>query len=158
MAFRGEVHSVRQALALMGENEIRRWCRLAGMFEMSEDRPSELLLSALIRARFAESLGAHIEHGSADLFLLGLLSMMDAILEIPMSAILEGLALDDDSARLLLEHDGTLKPIHDLVVAVESGIWPSVVRSCRAIGIQESVAAQCYSNAIAWAQSLLALT
>ena len=69
----------------MGEDEIRRWCKLAGMFEMSRGRPSELLLSALVRARFAELLGTRIQHGEADL-LLGMLSLMDAILEIPMSA------------------------------------------------------------------------
>ena len=156
MAFRGEVHTVRQALTLMGENEIRRWCRLAGMFEMSHGRPGELLLSALVRARFAESLGARIEHGSADLFLLGLLSIMDAILEIPMSAILEGLTLDQESTCLLLEHQGSLKPIHELVLSIEAGAWPSVVQSCRELHVDESFAAECYSNAIAWAQSLVA--
>ena len=54
-----------------------------------------MLLSALVRARFAESLGACIQHDGADLFLVGLLSMMDAILEIPMSAVIEGLPLDE---------------------------------------------------------------
>ena len=156
IAFRGEVHPVRQALTLLGENEIRRWCRLAGMFEMSQGRPGELLLSALVRARFAESLGARLEHDSADLFLLGMLSMMDAILEIPMSAILEGLSLDEDSTRLLLDHEGSLKSIFELILAVEAGAWPSVVEGCRAAGIEEDFAAECYSNAMAWAQSLTA--
>jgi c-di-GMP-related signal transduction protein len=154
VAFRGEVRSVRQALTLMGENEIRRWCRLAGMFEMSHNRHSELLLSVLIRARFAESLGARIPHGGVDLFLVGLLSMMDAILELPMSAILDGLSLDDDSKQLLLEHQGNLGPFFDLVVAVESGTWPAVVELCRQFHLEESFAAECYSTAMTWAQAL----
>jgi len=154
VAFRGEVHSVRQALTLLGEDEIRRWCRLAGMFEMSHGRPSELLLSALVRARFAELLGARIPHRDADLFLLGILSLMDAILEIPMSAIIGGLSLDEDSTKLLLEHEGNLRPFFELVVAVESGAWQSVVQGCRHFDLQEDFAAQSYSSAMTWAHSL----
>jgi EAL and modified HD-GYP domain-containing signal transduction protein len=154
VAFRGEVRTVRQALTLMGENEIRRWCRLAGMFEMSQNRPSELLLSSLVRARFAESLSTRIPHGDVDLFLVALLSMMDAILEIPMSAILDGLSLDEDSAQLLLEHQGSLRPVFELIETVESGTWPAVVESCRQFHIEEEFAAQCYSTAMAWAQAL----
>ena len=156
VAFRGEVRSVRHALTLMGEDEIRRWCRLAGMFEMSRGRPSELLLSALVRARFAELLGARIQHGEADLFLLGMLSLMDAILEIPMTAILEGLPLDEDSIKLLLEHEGSLRNFFELITAVETGTWNSVIQSCSQLHVQEEVAAQCYSSAMAWAHSLTA--
>ena len=47
VGIRCEVRSVRQALGLLGDDEIRRWCRLAGMFEMSKGQPGELLLSAL---------------------------------------------------------------------------------------------------------------
>jgi EAL and modified HD-GYP domain-containing signal transduction protein len=43
---RGEVRSVNQALTILGENELRRWCRLAGAFELSGDRPSDLILAA----------------------------------------------------------------------------------------------------------------
>lgn len=151
---RGEVRTVRQAFTLMGEDELRRWCRLAGMFEMANGRPGELLLSALVRARFAESLGARIEHDGADLFLLGVLSMMDSILEIPMSAIVEGLPLNEQARRLLLEHDGELAEIYQLVSAVEAGAWKLVIDSCGQLGVPEDFAAGCYSEAMAWAQSL----
>ena len=153
---RGEVRTVRQAFTLMGDDELRRWCRLAGMFEMSKGRPGELLLSALVRAKFAELLGARIEHDGADLFLLGVLSMMDAILEIPMSAVIEGLPLDERTRQLLLEHDGELAAIYKLVSAVEAGAWNLVVDSCGELGVREDFAAGCYSEAMAWAQSLAA--
>jgi len=153
---RGEVRTVRQAFTLMGEDELRRWCRLAGMFEMAKGRPGELLLSALVRARFAESLGARIEHDGADLFLLGVLSMMDSILEIPMSAVIEGLPLNQRARRLLLEHDGELAGIYQLVAAMEAGAWKMVIESCAELGVPEDFAAGCYCEAMAWAQSLAA--
>jgi len=153
---RGEVRTVRQAFTLMGEDELRRWCRLAGMFEMAKGRPGELLLSALVRARFAESLGARIEHDGADLFLLGVLSMMDSILEIPMSAVIEGLPLNQRARRLLLEHDGEFAGIYQLVAAMEAGAWKMVIESCAELGVPEDFAAGCYCEAMAWAQSLAA--
>jgi len=153
---RGEVRTVRQAFTLMGEDELRRWCRLAGMFEMSKGRPGELLLSALVRARFAELVGARIEHHGTDLFLLGVLSMMDAILEVPMSVVIDGLPLDERARRLLLEHDGELAPLFELVTAVEAGMWQMVVRWCGEVGVPEDFAAGCYGEAMQWAQSLAA--
>jgi c-di-GMP-related signal transduction protein len=153
---RGEVRTVRQAFTLLGEDELRRWCRLAGMFEMSKGRPGELLLSALVRARFSELVGARIEHDGADLFLIGLLSMMDAILEIPMSAVIEGLPLDEESRNLLLRHEGGLAPLYELVGAVEAGAWKLVLQLCVEIGVAEEFAAGCYCEAMAWAQSLAA--
>ena len=154
VGIRCEIHSVCQALCMLGDDEIRRWCRLSGMFEMANGRPDDLLLSALVRARFAELLGERIEHEGADLFLLGLLTLMDTILEIPMSAIINGLSLDKPSETFLLEHEGSLLPIFELVFAVETGAWNSVIRSCRQLHVGEDFAAQSYSSAMAWAQAL----
>jgi len=153
---RGEVRTVRQAFLMMGDDELRRWCRLAGMFEMSKGKPGELRLSALVRARLAELLGSRIEHGASDLFLLGLLSLMDTILEIPVSAVIEGLPLDDEARKLLLEHDGALAPIYELILAMESGKWNQVSDACNAFGIGEGFAAECYAKAMEWAQTLTA--
>ena len=153
---RGEVRTIRQAFTLMGDNELRRWCRLAGMFEMSRGCPGELLLSTLVRARLAELLGARVEHGKTDLFLLGLLSMMDSILEIPMSAVIEGLALDEDLTMALLDHKGRLGPVCELIEALEMGIWHVVVERCGQLGVKEDFAAENYSKAMEWAQSLAA--
>ena len=111
-------------------------------------------MSALVRARFAELVGARIEHDGADLFLIGLLSMMDAILEIPMSAVIEGLPLNEESRNFLLRHEGGLAPLYELVAAVEAGAWKLVLQSCGETGIAEEFAAGCFCEAMAWAQSL----
>lgn len=154
LGIRCEVKTVRQALAFLGDNEIRRWCRLAGMFEMSQGRPSELMLSALIRARFLELIGKRTESSEHDLFLIGLLTQMDAVLEVPMPAILEGLHLEKEVEELLLDHTGPLQPLLDLIIAMESGLWGMVQQSCQQLGIEEDSAAAVYSSAISWAQEI----
>lgn len=151
---RGEVRTVNQALVLLGENELRRWCRLAGVFELSSGRPSDLILSALVRARLGELLQPHVEHTGADLFTVGLLSFMDAILQVPMSVVLNGLPLDPDSTAMLLDNEGPLLPFYRLVWAIESGAWGAVVRACDQLKLSEEYVAGCFSSAMGWAQSV----
>jgi EAL and modified HD-GYP domain-containing signal transduction protein len=133
---RGEVRTVNQALVLLGENELRRWCWLAGVFELSNGRPSDLILSALVRARLGELLQPHVEHIEADLFTVGLLSFMDAILQVQMSVVLNDLPLDPASTAMLLENEGPLLPFYRLIWAIESGAWapwfaPATSSNCR---------------------------
>jgi c-di-GMP-related signal transduction protein len=155
--FRDDVHSVRQALITLGEDPFRRWCRLAVIFEMSESRPSDLMLSALVRARFGELIGEKVEHGNSDLFLLGLLSLMDAILEIPMGMVLDGLPLDLEIKTLLLEHKGRLSPLFHLfhlLIAVDAGAWKTVVGLCNQLDIPEEYVAVSYRSAMEWAEAI----
>src|SRR5207247_522373 len=61
----------------------------------------ELVLSALVRARFCELLAPKVPQVSSDLFLMGLLSLMDAILEIPMTEVLDNVPLDQGTKAVL---------------------------------------------------------
>jgi EAL and modified HD-GYP domain-containing signal transduction protein len=152
---RGEIRSVSQALTFLGEAEVRRWIRLIGMLELSQNRPSDLALASLVRARFGELIGAKAKHGSTDLFQVGLFSVMDAILEIPMREVLEGLPLDHESKTLLLENKGPLLPVYNLILAVEAGVWPAIVSLARQLGLEEAFVAECHWNAMEWAQTVI---
>ena len=154
-ARRIEVKTISQALAILGENEIRRWCRLSGMLELSKNRPSDLAISALVRARFGELIGTRVEHGDSDLFQIGMLSMMDAILEIPMREVLEGLPLESEARTVLMENKGPLSLIYHLILAVEGGMWQSVAELSADLNIQQDFVAQAQWQAMEWAQSII---
>jgi len=155
---RGEVKSVNQALTILGEREIRRWCQLSGMLELSRNKPSDLALAALVRARFAELIGARVESGDSNLFQVGLLSLMDAILEIPMREVLEGLPLDESARTVLLENAGPLSPVYDLILAVETGVWSRVSALSSQLSLDQELIAQSHWAAMAWAQSIVNAT
>jgi len=155
---RGEVKSINQALTILGEDEIRRWCRLSGMLELSRNKPSDLALASLVRAQFAESIGAKVDSGDTDLFQIGLLSLMDAILEIPMREVLQGLPLEESAKTVLLEDKGPLSPVYDLMLAMEAGIWPRIEALSSQLGIEQDFVAQSYWNAMEWAQSVVTVT
>ncbi len=149
-----EVKNVRQALVILGENETRRWCQLSGMFELSRNKPSDLALAALVRARFAETIASRVDCGAADMFQVGLLSLMDAILEIHMRGVLDGLPLTPPARTVLLEHSGPLAPVYDLMLAVEAGIWPRVTALASQLRIDPDFIARAQWNAMEWAASV----
>ena len=79
--FKSQIHSVRHALSILGERDVRRWVRLVAAVGAGQDKPSDLVLSALVRAKFGELLAPRVPHGESNLFLMGLLSLIDAMLE-----------------------------------------------------------------------------
>jgi hypothetical protein len=87
--FANEIHSVRHAFAILGEREVRRWIRLVARLGAGRGKTTDLVLSAMVRARFYELVSPKIPHGDSDMFLMGMLSMMDVILEIPMFQVLD---------------------------------------------------------------------
>jgi len=149
-----EVHSIRHALTLLGEREVRRWVRLVATLAAGEKRSSELVVSAMVRARFCELLAPRVPHGESDLFLMGLLSMIDAILEIPMIRVLETIPLDHETKSVLLGAASKLRPLYDLMLAHESGDWTVTAERARQLGLNESEVAELYWQAMQWARQI----
>jgi c-di-GMP-related signal transduction protein len=154
--FRSEICSVRQALLILGENEMRRWCRLAVTIELAQSRTSDLMLSALTRAHFCELLGPHVVDGELDLFLLGLLSMMDAILEIPMASVVDALSINHEVKMALMQKECSLTPLYNLMLSVEAGEWYTVSHLCEEMHISESLVSESQWKAMEWAQQVSA--
>lgn len=152
--FRTEIRSIRHALAILGEREVRRWLRLVATLSAGQDKPSDLVLSALVRARFCELLASKVKHGESDLFLVGLLSMMDAILELPMGVVLEGISVDSDTKTVLLGQPSLLSPVYQLMLAQETGDWPGVSNANAQLHLPESLIAECHWKAMQWAREV----
>ena len=153
-AIQNEVHSIRHALTLLGEREVRRWVRLVATLTAGEKRSSELLVSAMVRARFCELLSPKVPHGEPDLFLLGLLSLIDAIMEIPMVRVLENLPVDRDTKTVLLGGNGKLRPLYDLMIAREAGDWDAMTNQARQLGLTDSDVSHAYWQAMQWARQI----
>ena len=153
-AFRSEIHSVRHALSILGERDLRRWVRLVAAVGAGQEKTSDLVLSALVRGRFGELLSPQVQHGESDLFLLGLLSLIDAMLEMPMADILDRISLDHATTSVLLGQESPLRPVFQVILAHESGDWDSAAALCQSLGLDpDSVAAQ-YWEAQKWAREL----
>jgi EAL and modified HD-GYP domain-containing signal transduction protein len=152
--FRSEIHSVRHALTILGERDLRRWVRLVATVGAGQDRPSDLVLSALVRGRFGELLAPVVPHGDSDLFLMGLLSLIDAMLEMPMQDVLERISLDQATKAVLLGEPSPLQPVFQLILAHESGQWEQAAKISRSLGLDPETVADQYWEAQQWARKL----
>jgi len=152
------VTSVRNALNLLGENESVRWIRMATTLVMGQEKASDLVLSSLVRARFCELIGAKVSHGNSDLFLLGMLSLIDAILAVPIGVVIDELSLDANiKAQLLSAKTGketSLSPIYNLMVASEAGDWEQVTRLGKELNLSLSFVASTSNQAMRWAHEI----
>jgi len=152
--FSSEIHSVKHGLSILGEREVRRWVRMVAALGAGRDKPSDLVLSAMVRARYCELLGAKIPHGESDLFLVGLLSLMDAILEIPMGVVLEGISLDRETRAVLLGQKSNLDPVYRLMLYQEAADWAKLTELCAQVKLPESIATECHWKAMQWARQM----
>jgi EAL and modified HD-GYP domain-containing signal transduction protein len=154
--FSSEIQSVKHGLSILGEREVRRWVRMVAALGAGQDKPSDLVLSAMVRARYCELLEAKVPHGQSDLFLFGLLSLMDAILEIPMGVVLEGITLDRETRAVLLGQKSQLDLVYRLMLSQEAADWPKLSELCAQLNLSESFATECYWKAMQWAREMTA--
>jgi c-di-GMP-related signal transduction protein len=153
-SFSTEIHSIRHALSLLGEREIRRWVRLVATLGAAQDKSTELVTLALVRARFCELLSPKIKHGDSDLFLLGLLSLIDTILEVPMATILENIAIDQETKSVLLGGASRLRPLYQLMLAQESGEWEQSKQLAGQLQLGDEEVSDTYWQAVQWARQV----
>ena len=156
--FAAEIHTVRHALAILGEREVRRWIRLVATLGAGQGKASDLVLAALVRARFCELLSPKIQHGDSDLFLMGMLSLMDTILEIPMRQVIDSVPIDQESKGALLGGPSRLQPFYQLMLAQEAGDWKVVTELAGQLHLSESDVASSFMQAMEWARQVTAGT
>jgi len=112
------------------------------------------VLSALVRGRFGELLAPRVPHGESDLFLLGLLSLIDAMLETPMADALEKIPLDHDTKDVLLGKVSPLRPVFQLMLAHESGEWQAAAELSAKLHLDPEDVAGYYWQAQQWAREV----
>jgi EAL and modified HD-GYP domain-containing signal transduction protein len=146
-----EIKSIRHAMAVLGEREMRRWIRLIVTVGAAEQRCNELVLMGLTRARFCELLSGRL-NSESDLFLMGLLSIMDAILEVTMEALLEQLPVQRETKAALLGQDSGLRPLYRLMLAQESGEWSESTSLAKQLKLTDEEVASTWFQSLQWAQ------
>lgn len=148
--FPRQIDSLRQALTLLGLNFLTPWVSmllLAGI----DDKPSELLFTAMVRAKMGEQLAHTLAPDrQAACFLSGLFSVLDALLDRPMPELLEALPLTEDLTLALLDHEGVIGDILHTIVAYERGCWETVDGS----GLTSETLVDAYLMAVAWATEM----
>jgi EAL and modified HD-GYP domain-containing signal transduction protein len=121
---------------------------------MGTDKPGELVVHTITRAKFCESLAPHagLLMRADDLFLVGMLSLMDAFLDRPISDLLIEVPINNEIKGAILEKENRLGEVYDYVLSYEKGDWPRLNEQQAKLGIQENYPPQLYLNALKWGQ------
>ena len=127
--------------------------RLASVWALAglgQDRPEALLLISVTRARFCEGLAGAggQQHRQAEVFLLGMLSLIDTIMGRPMASIIDDLPVSDDVRLALVEHQGPLQPMMECILAYEQGDWEAVEALAGPLGVDPSAIPELYFDSI----------
>ena len=146
VGMRGSITSIRQAVMMLGSRGVSRWALLVALTG-GPSTPRELSVVGLTRARMCELLGSE-RHDVAgeELFTVGLLSVADALLDVPLETIVEELPLADQVSAALLRRDGPAGSILDAVVSYERGDFDVAALQVHSRGIASS-----YRDALGWA-------
>lgn len=156
----GHVDSIRHALMLLGEREIRNWASVVVMASMASDKPDELVTQALMRGRHCELLApaAGLASRAHDLFLMGTFSLIDAILDYPLAGVLREIPIASDIKDALLGEPGPLRDLFTVVVAYQGGDWALVTERARRLGLDETAIPAHYVEALHWCDESLERT
>ena len=144
---RSEVRSIGQALALLGVENLRRWATLSVLISI-DDKPPELMTTALLRARFCELAGERLALASpGELFTLGLFSVIDALMDSTMENVLDSIPFPKDMTQALIAHHGDKGRLLECVIALETGDFEQARSVLYCSG-------QLYLDAIGWADAV----
>jgi EAL and modified HD-GYP domain-containing signal transduction protein len=130
--FRHNIQSIDQAIVLLGWVKLKNWLRAVLFVDLAgkEEVPRELAGLSLQRGKFLELLGTRVDYwgfNPSTLFLLGLFSLMDSILRMPMEKVVELLPLDA-KLKAALRHDpnNEYRSLFALLESLEDGDWPAL--------------------------------
>lgn len=154
-AVRQEVRSVEAALLAVGQNTFRRMASLAVTSEMNAGQSPELLRMAYVRGRFCELMARALGEDSTEQYLLGLLSLLPAMLRVPVQQLAPSLPLRSEIQMALQGEAVPERKLLSWLEQNEQGDWNGCDRIALAHGLNKETLAACYAKALLWAQAAI---
>jgi c-di-GMP-related signal transduction protein len=153
------VTSIRHALALLGEREIRKWASMVLLRGLAQDKPAELLVTSLVRANFCGSLAAltGLREKAPELFLMGLFSLLDVMVSRPMDEIMQDMPLAEDIKTALVGGRNQYRGILELVESYEKGDLGNFLVRTLELHLDEGLITDLYLRSIDLAEEAMQL-
>lgn len=140
------VDSISRAVMMLGLGNVRRWATMT-LLSSIDDKPTELVVTALVRGRLCELIGEHLGRDNRDeLFTLGLFSVLDALLDIPMSMVLDSVPFSEEMRLALVAQEGPSGKVLATVLDWERGEPETVPQ----VPLAPDELALLYADAVEW--------
>jgi len=154
-AVRQEVRSIEAALMIVGEDAFRRIAMLAITSELNTNQPPEILRMAFVRACFCELAAGLCALDKCEQYLLGIVSMMPAMLRIPMTDLVPTLALRQQMRDALLGAVSLESSLLRWTESHERGEWVRCDAIAQSYGLNREELMRCYAEAVVWTETAL---
>ena len=158
-SFNSEITSVRVAVSMLGQKNLTRWIQTTVIEKLCSDKPNELMRLSLLRAKFAENLAPvfGMAMRSQELFLTGLFSILDIILDCSMEEALSMVRVSGKIRAALLERTGSLAEVLHFIVKYESAEWQEVSRQLVLKNIEIPDVSHAWVSSLQWYAKLIAM-
>ena len=154
-AVQQEVNSVERALIVVGEDAFRHIATLAITSELSAGQPEELLRMAFVRGRFCELTALSCNLNSTEQYLMGLLSLLPAMLQVPMEELTPALPLREEIRQALAGVPVPERCLLDWLLNHELGDWAACDVIVQSHALDRKHLQSSYAEAMQWAESAL---
>lgn len=144
------IYSIKRALTYLGLKELNYWITLLLMQDMGKDKPIELLNISLIRSKFAFKISANsnLSRIKLEASLMGLLSNIDAFLDMPIHDVLQQIKVTQKIKDALLNRNGLLGDLLKLVLFYEKGVWKEINKLCEKLNVESDQLTEYYFESI----------
>lgn len=156
IAINSEVTSIRHAAAILGQKELKRWINTVITKELCADRPNEIARISLLRAKFLECLAPSfgLSMKVSELFLMGLFSVLDIILNQPMAEALKKVNVSREIYDALVNKKGEFAAILEFLTAYENADWQEICRQLIVLDISVDTVYSAYTEAVCWYKNM----
>lgn len=144
------VESIHRAVVMVGLERIRQWVSLLALSKL-DDKPHDLLITSLARAKMCELLAAEINaENIGSYFMVGMFSLLDVVMDTPMEELIQTLPTTDEIKDALLKREGRMGEVLKCAIAYERSDWDQVILG----DLDNQIIISCYLKAIEWAGDL----
>ncbi len=152
-----KVESIKHALVLLGIGEVKKWINILALTAIGFDKTEELITVALIRAKFCEFIAPRIgqESRESDFFMMGLFSVLDALIDRPLEEILSELPISEDITCALTGEQNTFHEVYNLALFYEKGNWEKTTECAQGLNIEEKDLPGFFYRSIEWAHEAI---
>ncbi|MCW9047418.1 MAG: HDOD domain-containing protein [Gammaproteobacteria bacterium] len=145
---RREIDSIKDAIVIVGINNLKNWVSLIMMSKIIETKPTELIITGMIRGKMCELLAQkHHPEVSHQMFIIGLFSVLDALMDQPLIELLDTVILSTDIKLALLDFAGNQGKIYKYVLQYEKSNWEELNEA----DINANEFIQAYLTSVNWA-------
>lgn len=152
-----KIDSIRQAVVMLGKTELERFVTLLFAAKFGEEKPSELIRLSLQRAKFCEFFAERTAHKDklSSAFLVGMLSLLDAMLDADLATVIDTLPLSNDIKVALIRHQGWLSDCINLSKDFEQANWGKMLAGCNKYSVDYDDMLEAYDQSILWSDQRL---